>query len=71
MAPEFVIPNQSDQIKAIAQPPQPLPPGDYMMMGDNRNNSFDSRGWGMVPRESIIGRSEFIWLPLNRIGSTR
>jgi signal peptidase I len=71
VAPDFVIPDQADQLKAIAAPAQPLPPGDYMMMGDNRNNSFDSRGWGMVPRDSIIGRSEFIWLPLDRIGTTR
>ena len=59
-----------DQARLIAAKPEPVPPGYYLMMGDNRNNSFDGRGWGLVPRASIIGRSEFIWLPLNRIGRT-
>jgi signal peptidase I len=58
-------------MKAIAEPAEPLPPGYYLMMGDNRNDSFDGRGWGMVPRASIIGRSEFIWLPISRIRITR
>ena len=69
--PKFIIPEILEQRKAMALPAQPIPPGFYMMMGDNRNNSFDSRGWGLVPRASIIGRSEFIWLPLQRIGKTR
>ena len=56
--------------KLIAQKPQPVPPGYYLMMGDNRNNSFDGRGWGLVPRASIIGRSEFTWLPITRLGRT-
>lgn len=52
-------------------PPAPIPPGHYLMMGDNRGGSFDGRGWGLVRREDIIGRSEFIWLPIGRWGSTR
>lgn len=52
-------------------PAAPVPEGYFLMFGDNRNGSFDSRGWGLVPRENIIGRSEFIWLPLNRWGKTR
>ncbi len=51
-----------------ALPPEKIPPGYYMFMGDNRNGSFDSRGWGLVPKDSIIGRAEFIWLPLGRVG---
>jgi signal peptidase I len=70
VAPKFVIQSQADQLRAIEEPPEPIPPGYYMMMGDNRNNSFDSRGWGLVPRASIIGRSELIWLPISRIGRT-
>jgi len=57
--------------KLASLPPAPVPPGYFLMMGDNRMHSFDGRGWGLVPRKSIIGRSEFIWLPISRIKQTR
>ena len=58
-----------DELQAL--PPAPVPPGFYLMFGDNRNGSFDSRGWGLVPRENVIGRSEFIWLPISRWQRTK
>ena len=37
--------------------PETVPPGQYFLVGDHRDNSFDSRYWGFAPRERIIGRA--------------
>ena len=44
--------------------PQIIPEGYYFVMGDHRNNSSDSRHWGMVPKRYIIGKVQLRWWPL-------
>ena len=48
--------------------PQTVPLGSYLVLGDNRNNSYDSHYWGFVPREKIIGRAIVRFWPPNRVG---
>jgi signal peptidase I len=47
-----------------------VPPGHYFLMGDNRGNSDDSRYWGPVARDQIIGHAVITYWPPGRIGGT-
>lgn len=49
-------------------PPTRIRPGHVFMMGDNRNDSMDSRVFGQVPMENLVGRAEWIFFPLGRFG---
>ena len=46
-----------------------VPAGSYFMMGDNRDNSDDSRYWGFVPDDHIRGKAFFIWFNWDDISS--
>lgn len=63
---------QEDYIKEPPRQPFPqikVPPNQYFMMGDNRNDSNDSRYWGFLPQENIIGKATFRFWPADRIGA--
>ena len=46
-----------------------IPTNEIFVMGDNRNNSSDSRSWGTVPIENIIGKALFVYWPLEQLGA--
>jgi signal peptidase I len=63
---------QEDYIKEPPQQAFPLvevPQNQYFMMGDNRNDSNDSRYWGFLPKKNMIGKASFRFWPPDRIGT--
>ncbi len=49
--------------------PVTVPTNQYLVLGDNRNNSYDSHYWGFVPKEKLIGRAIVRVWPINRLGA--
>lgn len=65
-APAYRAEDADLQKKLHDAPPAKIPEGYYLFMGDNRNGSYDGRAWGLVPKDAIVGKAWFIWMPLSR-----
>lgn len=71
---EVFINGEQLKEKYILNPPSyeypatKVPEGEYLVLGDNRNNSYDSHYWGFVPLENLIGRATVRFWPPDRMG---
>jgi signal peptidase I len=64
--------NEEDWIAELAEykfGPVVVPPGNVLVLGDNRNHSLDGHIWGFLPKENIIGRAVFVYWPPWRLGN--
>jgi signal peptidase I len=65
---QFVDEAYINEAGNYTSPAQKIQPGEYFVLGDNRNNSSDSHVWGTVPRDNIIGKAWLSYWPLDELG---
>lgn len=71
VVPDYQITDPVLMSKLKELPAEKIPLKHYLFMGDNRDGSSDGRSWGLIERNSIVGRADFVWLPFSRIGKFR
>ena len=66
---QILVENYIDEAPNYPWGPEVIPEDSYLVLGDNRNNSYDSHFWGFVPQKNLIGRAAVRVWPLDRLGS--
>ncbi len=65
---QYLHPDEKDVPRRDVMGDTVVPPGQYFVMGDNRDDSYDSRYWGFVKRDKILGRAFMIYWSWNDVG---
>lgn len=66
---DFPYQEESNQQWIENAPSQPIPAGQFLVLGDHRNESSDGHVWGLVPRQNFVGKAMCVFWPPNRIGT--